>query len=253
MGPTVGPYSKREVAKLRKAASKWTGYLYAMQSGICSLCDTFMAWEDRSVDHITPLHDGGNSKPKNLQCTHIKCNQQRNADIMRERIQHEQNGLQRDATLSENERYRYTLSRLWDDSLPIVVFVMLNPSTADARTDDPTIRRCIHFAKSWGWGGFMVVNLFAYRATKPAVLKRAENPIGVENDNHICRTLVLENVGDVVCAWGANGGHMRRDAEVLELIHECGFQPKAMGLTQKNRHPRHPLYLKNDTIADIIL
>ncbi|TMF61888.1 MAG: DUF1643 domain-containing protein, partial [Chloroflexi bacterium] len=69
----------------------------------------------------------------------------------------------RGATFSADRRYRYRLWRRWDGARPVVAFVMLNPSTADARRDDPTIRRCIGFAKSWGFGGVEVVNLFAYR------------------------------------------------------------------------------------------
>ena len=89
--------------------------------------------------------------------------------------------MKKGATISECGLYRYSLTRVWDDVLPMCIFVMLNPSTADADIDDPTIRRCINFAKREGCGSLMVVNLFAYRATSPADMKAAVDPIGSGN------------------------------------------------------------------------
>lgn len=94
-------------------------------------------------------------------------------------------GASSDAVLSDCGTYRYSLTRVWDESRPRVCFVMLNPSTADASANDPTIVRCRNFAYSWNYGSLEVVNLFAYRATNPRVLRTVQDPIGPENDRHI--------------------------------------------------------------------
>lgn len=119
----------------------------------------------------------------------------------------------------------------------------LNPSTADAARDDPTIRRCIGLARRWGFGGITVVNLFAFRATKPADLKTAFDPVGPRNDSTIRK--VIHGV-PVIAAWGTHGGFGGRDRAVLKLL--CGH-PRVftMGLT-KQGHPRHPLYVRYDTL-----
>ncbi|TME62616.1 MAG: DUF1643 domain-containing protein [Chloroflexi bacterium] len=140
----------------------------------------------------------------------------------------------RGATFSADRRYRYRLWRRWDGARPVVAFVMLNPSTADARRDDPTIRRCIGFAKSWGFGGVEVVNLFAYRATDPGELRRVADPVGVDNDRHIRRAIARADL--VVLAWGARAGSRR----LLNLP-----QARCLGLTRAGQ-PRHPLYLRRD-------
>ena len=105
-----------------------------------------------------------------------------------------------DAVISDCERYRYRLTRRWDDG-PTCTFIMLNPSTADARKDDPTIRRCIGFARREGCAALLVINCFAFRATKPADLFAAEDPIGPENDRHIMAAS-LDADGQVIAAWG---------------------------------------------------
>lgn len=148
------------------------------------------------------------------------------------------------ADISDDGRYRYTLTRRWDDR-PRVVFVMLNPSTADADIDDPTIRRCIGFARRWDFGGIEVVNLFAWRATDPVELARADDPVGPDNDDHI----VARCAGEfVVAAWGASVPYLqrRRPADVLAMARNVGGQVHHLGLT-KDGSPRHPLYLRGDT------
>ena len=82
------------------------------------------------------------------------------------------------AVISECGKYRYSLTRIWDESKPKVMFIMLNSSTANANNDDPTIRRCINFAKAWGFGDLYVCNIFAYRATNPQELLKVDNPFG---------------------------------------------------------------------------
>lgn len=150
------------------------------------------------------------------------------------------------AHISPCGKYRYFLSRIWDIKKPRVLFVMLNPSTADAEKDDPTIRRCIGFAKEWGYGGIYVVNLFALRATNPTELLAAHLPVGVENETWIRKASSLSNL--VVCAWG-NG----RIVEKLQKRLDSNWKPLSwidkplyyLELTNDGT-PKHPLYLKKD-------
>src|SRR5262245_13227298 len=109
---------------------------------------------------------------------------------------------QSSAELSPCGRYRYALTRTWGDPKKVVCWVMLNPSTADADQDDPTIRRCLGFSRAWGAGGLVVVNLFALRATDPDQLRIAADPVGPDNDSHLS-TAAFGRL--VVAAWGARG------------------------------------------------
>lgn len=118
------------------------------------------------------------------------------------------------------------------------VFVGLNPSTADEVEDDPTIRRCVDYAKRWGYGALCMVNLFAYRATEPAVMKAHAAPVGDENDRWLVE--VAKEAGVVVAAWGVDGKHSERDKAVIRLL-----AGKLSCLVKtKDGHPGHPLYLK---------
>ena len=152
--------------------------------------------------------------------------------------------MRRDAYISLDGRYRYWLSRRWGNS-DAAVFVMLNPSTADALVDDPTIRRCVGFAKDWGCGGVFVVNLYAYRATKPADLWTAADPVGPDNDANL--TVAAEWAADydapLIAAWGANA-KPDRVARVLALPGMGRLQ--CLGVTKAGQ-PRHPLYLRAGT------
>lgn len=152
----------------------------------------------------------------------------------------------RDAALSADEVYRYALARTWNPALPPVAFCMLNPSKADATLDDATICKIRTFAKRWGYGGLRVVNLFAYRATDPKELVSAREPIGEDNDDWI----IGETKGlTVVAAWGASvpSYWSWRPAEVHAMLTANGTQLHHLGLT-KDGHPRHPLYLRGDTM-----
>lgn len=154
--------------------------------------------------------------------------------------------LKSDAVISPCGKYRYSLSRTWDEELRPACFIMLNPSTADADKDDPTIRRCVGFAKSWGCGGIVVVNLFAWRATDPAYLVglRLAEASGPENERHIREAVIA--CKPVVAAWGARGVQFKRDEAVLNLIRSAGLPwPECLGVT-KDQHPRHPLYVRAD-------
>lgn len=117
---------------------------------------------------------------------------------------------------------------------------MLNPSTADAELDDPTIRRCVRFARDLGYDGIFVGNLFAYRATDPDILKRVSDPIGPHNDQALVD--MLSTVRLVICAWGNNGNLQNRDKRVLQLIHHAGHVPYCLSIT-KIKAPKHPLYI----------
>lgn len=149
--------------------------------------------------------------------------------------------MRKSAVLSGCGKYRYRLERVWDDSLNKVCFVMLNPSTADASEDDPTIRRCINFAKSWGYGGIVVVNLFAIRGTNPKVIKEVADPIGALNTHHIVNA--AWDCDQVIAAWGAHGSHAGQDKAVLRMLFERPVF--AIKLTAAG-HPGHPLYVKGD-------
>lgn len=148
------------------------------------------------------------------------------------------------AVLSPCERFRYSLWRGWGadlQSTPSLLFVMLNPSTADHQDNDPTIRKCIGFAKKFGFLGLEVVNLFAFRATKPADLRAAGYPVGDRNDHHI--HVALDRCDKrVVCAWGANARGLERPKQVLELIRQRGGQPHTLWRCIDGT-PSHPLML----------
>ena len=139
------------------------------------------------------------------------------------------------ATAEMCGEYRYTLTRLWDPALPMITFVLLNPSTADAVQPDPTLRRCVSFAKREGYGGMVILNLYAFRTKDPKVMMAAADPVGPDNDRVLAGVM-----GTVVAAWGTNADPARvsRVLALLPRLH-------ALGIT-KNGHPRHPLYVRAD-------
>ena len=137
--------------------------------------------------------------------------------------------------------YRYLLWREWDISNKTVSFIMLNPSRADASLNDPTITRCINFAKYWGYGRLEVVNLFAYRTSKPSLLKQATEPIGKDNDRYILES--VRKSDKVILAWGNNGTWQQQDLYVLQLLKSYKHL-YSLGITKRGC-PRHPLYLRS--------
>lgn len=153
--------------------------------------------------------------------------------------------MQRGAVISDDRRYRYVLGRRWAADGPLATFIMLNPSTADAEVDDPTVRRCIAFARSWGMAALHVVNLYAFRATKPADMFAAADPVGPENDRYLTSHAMAACTGGMplIAAWGANA-RPDRVAHVLRLPGMVALQ--ALGVT-KDGAPRHPLYLRADS------
>jgi len=149
-------------------------------------------------------------------------------------------GIARSAELSECGRYRWWLSRaLPGDGQGVVCFVMLNPSTADGKLDDPTIRRCIGFARAWGFGRLSVRNLFALRATDPSELATANDPTGGERgDNEL---MAARTADLVVCAWGA---HRFARQRAIQAIGMWGKTPLSCLGTTKHGYPRHPLFVR---------
>lgn len=153
---------------------------------------------------------------------------------------------QSSANVSPCGRYRYWLERNWEKTPPMV-FVMLNPSTADADHDDPTIRRCVGFARREGAGGVIVVNLFGFRATDPRELSQATDPVGPKNATAIGEALLVAAVFEkpVICAWGSH----KFANEQAKLIRcrsiDFNIELACLGQT-KSGAPRHPLYIRRD-------
>jgi hypothetical protein len=146
------------------------------------------------------------------------------------------------AVFSPCRRWRYQLVRTWADTSPLVV-IGLNPSTADETTDDATIRRCVGFAKAWGHGGLIMLNLFALRATDPRALLDVSlrDAIGPENGDHLLQATA--HADRVLCAWGAHGRLHGRGGHVASAL--VGRPLVHFGLT-KGGQPKHPLYLRAD-------
>ena len=150
----------------------------------------------------------------------------------------------KDAEISRCGQYRYWLSRIWDRDKPFCTWIMLNPSTADASVDDPTIRRCINFTRQWEYGGLYVVNLFAFRATDPKHLKQFNKPVVDENWINIMHYATM--AGKVVVAWGNHGGYLKASEITITLLSRNKITPYCLGVTSIGQ-PKHPLYIKSDT------
>jgi hypothetical protein len=132
--------------------------------------------------------------------------------------------------ISEDGKYRYTLYREWDESKPTILFIMLNPSTADDKEDDQTMKRVIDYSKLWGYGSVHVGNLNAYRSKDPKILKTIEDPEGKENITHV-KSLV-ERVEKVIYAWGNAGKEPKWLSDIVPTPY-CIY-------TTKDGNPRHP-------------
>lgn len=155
-------------------------------------------------------------------------------------VLHHRNGDTRsEATYSDCGTYRYHLARRWGDGGSLL-YILLNPSTATEVRNDPTIERCERRARALGHGGFAVVNLFAYRATRPADLRRAGDPIGPDNDAQLMAA--ASGAGRILCGWGAHGTLLGRGPEVEQLLRGAGHELWHLGRTQAGA-PRHPLYV----------
>lgn len=144
------------------------------------------------------------------------------------------------AFFSDDRRYRYVLWRRWNIDGPVMMFVGLNPSTANEKFDDPTIRRCIGFARAHGAAGVIVSNLFAFQATKPRDLFAEPEPVGSDADAWL--GAAAEVASSTIACWGAHGCHQDRASEVLHVLRD----PLCFGVTLHGE-PRHPLYLRGDS------
>lgn len=142
------------------------------------------------------------------------------------------------AVFSPDRVYRYVLRRRWCGEGPTVNFILLNPSTADESRLDPTLRRCAGFARSWGFAGMVITNVFAFRSTCPDVLCRAAEPVGPANDRHLLRE--ARRADAVVAGWGNHAAHLGRAAAVARLLD--GVEIRCLGVNGTGM-PRHPLYV----------
>lgn len=149
------------------------------------------------------------------------------------------------AVFSDCEKYRYRLWRGWEQGHGRCLFIMLNPSTATELVLDNTIRRCMGYAKDWGYAGIEICNLFAYRATKPADMKKQVHPIGLAN-NEILKAMAMvtdQEGGQIICAWGAEGKYLGRGLAVAEMLSEYPLYYLALN---DDGSPKHPLYQPKD-------
>lgn len=146
------------------------------------------------------------------------------------------------AHLSEDGRYRYRLERTWNPERGCVLFVMLNPSTADDLKDDNTITKCMRFTKEWGYGGLVVANLFAYRSPRPQSLREVVAPVGPENDMTLVTLADMHKM--IICAWGNDGELKGRDGVVFDLLTAGNRQVHCLQETGKGNpyHPRNVPY-----------
>lgn len=154
--------------------------------------------------------------------------------------------MEKNANISECGQYRYWLERIWNPTQQTIVFVMLNPSTADANEDDPTIRRCINFAKAWGYGSINVFNLYDFRSTDPDGLLKTERPFSDQNSHQI--RVHCEAFPGIICAWG-NPGMIKKLKKKFPNYNPLeGFEDKlyCLGFCKDGVTPRHPLFLKGD-------
>ena len=149
------------------------------------------------------------------------------------------------ATFSGDRVHRYLLTRTWDENLPTVNFLMLNPSTADAFQLDPTNRRCVGFAQAWGYGSMVTTNIFAFRSTDPVGLRTAIDPVGRDNDEAILSAAASADL--VIAAWGTHGELHGRGATVKSMLENAGSDLHLLRLT-KHGHPGHPLYVSGATL-----
>lgn len=158
--------------------------------------------------------------------------------------EHQANGTHSVVSYSDCEKYRYALTRTWDADAPRLLIVMLNPSKADERANDPTVERCERRARALGYGAFRVVNIFAWRDTDPFQMRKRRWPIGPDNDAVLADGAAWSD--SILAAWGVHGGHRGRGPLVAQALASFGKPVTHLGLT-KDGHPRHPLYVSYKT------
>ena len=165
----------------------------------------------------------------------------------------------KDATFSLCRKYRYTLRRIWDrerfEKEGACTFICLNPSTADETVDDPTVRRCINYAKDWGYPAFIMLNLFAFRATDPEDMKRTGNPVDISVNSIIQNNTLVEvckESGIVVAGWGNHGSYLDRAHDVELLLEYHKIKLHCLKINSATRMPAHPLYLKKSLMPKLL-
>jgi len=155
----------------------------------------------------------------------------------------------RNAIFGNNRKYRYHLYREWDKNLDKILFIMLNPSDGDEKLDDNTIKRCIYFAKKFGYGSLEIVNLYSLVSKDPKVLKYSKiDPIGIETDNYILQS--AKKSKKIILAWGNKHYFNNRNKNVINLLLKNGYKLYCLKKTIKG-NPYHPSRLEND-IKEII-
>ena len=156
-------------------------------------------------------------------------------------------GTQSYAIYSPCEVYRYVLFRQWGATeTKVLTMIMLNPSTATEVQNDPTIERCERRARQWGFDSLRILNIFAFRATDPADMRAARDPVGPLNDHYIQAAITARDAtAQIVCGWGTHGDHLDRGAQVMALLQASGVPLLALKWT-KHGHPQHPLYVGYD-------
>ena len=155
--------------------------------------------------------------------------------------------LTREACISTNEVYRYWLWRSWEKSKPVLIFLMCNPSKADWRRDDATVSKCMAYARLWGYGGLIVLNIFALRSRDPAALYGGVDPVGVHNDRWLRILFAYANREKVqiVAAWSKHGAHLGRGHAVLRIAKRSGVSLCCLAVNADGS-PSHPLYLPSN-------
>jgi hypothetical protein len=160
--------------------------------------------------------------------------------------------VRKSATLSPCRQYRYELWRDWSDdaleleeregnnSAKFCMFIGLNPSTADETKDDPTIRKCIGFAKLWGYGALCMTNVFALRETDPKAMMKVESPVGENNQHHLLKN--ASHAGLVIAAWGKDGKHRNQDLTTAQWLSGIGVDLYCLR-RNGDGSPGHPLYI----------
>lgn len=143
------------------------------------------------------------------------------------------------ASFSTCRRYRYVLWRIWNIDKSRIMFIGLNPSTANETSDDPTIHRVVKFANAWGFGGIYMTNLFAYVTPYPEKLKECDDPLGNNNE---WLEKIAQKCDKIIFAWGSFKEAEQRSKEVMQM-----FKGHAL-IINKDGSPRHPLYVKSDVV-----
>lgn len=160
-------------------------------------------------------------------------------------------GERRGANFSACGLYRHRLWRIWDDALPLLGSIGLNPSTADHDVDDNTIRTETRFAIAWGYGGLVKGNVFQFRATDPKAMKATADPLGEFPDDWLLN--IADNSEAILCCWGNHGAFRGRGAAVLRMLNRQRLHKRLLhvGITGESQ-PRHPLYLPNSTRPQLL-